>query len=71
MSDEDITLTPIEVKAVDFCGDEITGALVRVEGADRVYRRECFRVLWKAFRPDILPTSELAPQRSEWCTAGL
>lgn len=137
MSDETPALTPIEVRVVDFYGDSIDGALVRVEGAERIYiplkpicdylgidwssqrrrilrdgvlgasmvmmtmetgpgrrdvaalpldllpgflfgiegrrvkvelqekiaryRRECFRVLWEAFRPQIISADELAP----------
>jgi hypothetical protein len=138
MSEE--ALTPIEVRTVEFYGDEISGALVRVADEPQVYvpirpicdylglswsgqrerikrdevladamrgvrvtrtpqeggtqemlclpldllpgflfgvnaarvkaelrtkiiryRRECFRVLWEAFRPTILPASELVP----------
>jgi hypothetical protein len=139
MSDEPQALEPIEVKAVDFYGDAIAGALVLVEGERRIYvpvrpiceylgltwpsqtlrlrrdpilaaevkgvfimktpqeggpqemlclpldllpgwlfgitsskvkeehrekitryRRECFRVLWEAFRPEIEPATDLA-----------
>jgi len=37
---------------------------VKSEVKDKItrYRRECFRVLWEAFRPAILPLSELAPR---------
>src|SRR5262245_15668748 len=41
----------------------VTTRRVRAEVQDKItrYRRECFRVLWEAFRPAILPASELVP----------
>jgi hypothetical protein len=136
MSD-DTALVPLEVKTVDFYGDTIAGALIRSEGAERIYvpvkpicdylgvdwssqrrrilrdevlgasmvmmtretspgrrdvaalpldllpgflfgiegrrvkpelqekiaryRRECFRMLWEAFRPQILRAEDLTP----------
>ena len=137
MSDNTAALVPLEIRTVDFYGDSIAGALVRVEGAERIYvpvkpicdylgvdwssqrrrilrdeilgasmvimtmetgpgkrdvaalpldllpgflfgiegsrvkpvlqekiaryRRECFRVLWDAFRPQIVRAEDLAP----------
>lgn len=136
MRDDTATIVPLEVKTVDFYGDRIIGALVRVAGAERIYvpvkpicdylgvdwssqrrrilrdeilgasmvmmtmetgpgkrdvaampldllpgflfgiegrrvklelqekiaryRRECFRVLWDAFRPQIVRAEDLA-----------
>ena len=42
----------------------VNAARVKAELRDKIirYRRECFRVLWEAFRPAILPAAELAPR---------
>lgn len=42
----------------------MTASRVKTELRDKIirYRRECFRVLWEAFRPAILPAAELAPR---------
>jgi len=42
----------------------VTTSRVKAEVKDKItrYRRECFRVLWEAFRPAILLLSELAPR---------
>lgn len=142
MSDETNALVPAEVRTVTFYGDEIAGALIRLEDGEQIYvpvrpicqnlgvdwsaqrqrimrdevmasevrfvvitptnsrggdpnvlclpidlvpgflfgistsrvtkpgvqekltryRRECFRVLWQAFRPDIVRADDLAPR---------
>jgi hypothetical protein len=37
MSDDTAALVPLEVKAVDFYGDTIAGALIRAENTERIY----------------------------------
>jgi hypothetical protein len=41
----------------------VTTARVKPELREKItrYRRECFRVLWEAFRPEILGAADLAP----------
>jgi hypothetical protein len=45
----------------------VNAARVKAELREKIirYRRECFRVLWEAFRPTILPASELAPTHGQ------